>query len=75
MQLVSDGTIAAARAVVEQSEPLRVESIRPKTKREALTQLERLTSLDELLPGVLGPSAQRWAQDLLDFIFEGHCAA
>ncbi len=79
MGLVGESTLAAAGRVVELVEPAREEKERvPESKREALQQLDLLLGRCRWLAAFDCMTehgwacAQRTANDLLDFIFEGH---
>jgi hypothetical protein len=77
--MVPESVLAAARRVVELVEPMCEEEYRvPETKRGALEQLDRLLvtcrwlATFDSLPEHRRAASQRLAEDLLDFVFEGH---
>lgn len=78
-EIVSSDVLVAAACVVDLVEPAREQEYRlPETRREALQLLNRLVVSCRLwaacgvVPQDGWAGAQRTAQDLLDFIFEGH---
>jgi hypothetical protein len=79
LALVSEEALVAAGGLVDLVEPVREKNDRvPESKRDAHQHLERLLltcrflAAFDVVPEDGWAAAQRTAEDLLDFIFQGH---